>query len=84
MTTEADDLFGQEQKGPAPRHEPAAGVWGVAFPIAYALLSTQCIYGFWIGIAVGQFVATVLLYLRMRWVLRNPEYVYRLRDEDVT
>ena len=61
-----------------------AGVWGVAFPIAYALLSTQGIYGFWIGIAVGQFVATVLLYLRMRWVLRNPEYVYRLRDEVVT
>jgi len=58
-----------------------AGVWGVAFPIAYALLSTQGLYGFWIGIAVGQLVATVLLYLRMRWVLRNPEYVYSLRDE---
>ena len=61
-----------------------AGVWGVAFPIAYALLSTQGLYGFWIGIAVGQLVATVLLYLRMRWVLRNPEYVYSLRDEVTT
>ena len=58
-----------------------AGVWGVAFPIAYALLSTQGLYGFWIGIAVGQLVATMLLFVRMRWVLRNPEYVYSLRDE---
>ena len=57
-----------------------AGVWGIAFPVAATLISTQGIYGFWIGIAVGQFFATALLYLRMRWVLRNPEYVYGLRD----
>ena len=60
-----------------------AGVWGVAFPLAYILLSTKGLYGFWIGIAVGQLVATVLLYIRMKWVLRNPEYIYRLRDKVV-
>ena len=56
------------------------GVWGIAFPLANVLLSSQGLYGFWTAIAIGQLVATLLLLFRMRWLLNQPTYVYQLRD----
>ena len=56
------------------------GVWGIAFPLANVLLSSQGLYGFWTAIAIGQLVATLLLFFRMRWLLNQPTYVYQLRD----
>ena len=57
------------------------GVWGVAFPVANLLLSSLGLYGFWIGICVGQMFATLLLLMRARWLFKKPTYIYELRDK---